>query len=675
MNNKSDMNDKYLRTCSPTTWHSMLPWLADHTYKSAVPTQRTAQVWLQTHLPSMPSMPMLSVPKHLLPTMAHPPSGTVLQHRQIYYLAMMGLTCGITALLCELAWWPRELAEQKKKKTEAASHTETPAPGELQHRLLEVPDTGEDRKHDAEVPATNRMAFITRITGPLPRQRDINFFLYYVGLHVVLFVMIDVTLMRGWLNPTTMLDWEIWFVWILWVCATQLVSALVTYVLQHRPHQHPSFMLPALLMPVLGNELHVMLDHVKVALFLQASFCVPDDVEHWRYKLVLWLLAYVTLAWLYLHLPFLFMDERVRQGLRAGHWPIVEAASPGGEAVTGEHSFGCCGKPLRLSPAVDAMAAGTTPDKLRRAVLAELPLCTFTVTYTLFAGSSTATWIMIAVATLKVASIPVIQRTLMPQFIKRFGIGWNAFCKYSDGMGRHPVSEAALLGDAQLIEWSIKHAGLQKMLHRKDSMGNSPLHQISLLRCPAEWVVTPLREQVAMVNYRAGEMPLHTACRNDQSVCRAAFVSELLKAHADPEAKTKKAHGGWAPIRMLYARNAALSQKEDRDKDRRAVLSELLKARADVHAQTNDGSTAFHMVAAQNKLQLLQELIAEGSNVNAKKSDGSTALHLVAANRGASPELLQELIAAGSVVNAKKQDGSTALHIVANRKASPDCRC
>ena len=92
--------------------------------------------------------------------------------------------------------------------------------------------------------------------------------------------------------------------------------------------------------------------------------------------------------------------------------------------------------------------------------------------------------------------------------------------------------------------------------------------------------------------------------------------------------------------------------------DRNAVRA-LLRQRVDVSARSADGTTALHVAAERNDLELVTLLIAAGADANATTRYGATPLMLACVN--GNRVLVDALLDAGADPNAASPHGETVL--------------
>jgi uncharacterized protein len=89
------------------------------------------------------------------------------------------------------------------------------------------------------------------------------------------------------------------------------------------------------------------------------------------------------------------------------------------------------------------------------------------------------------------------------------------------------------------------------------------------------------------------------------------------------------------------------------------TVQSLLRAGSDVNEATADGTTALHVAAYLDDLNIAMLLIKSGANVNATNRYGVTPLSLAATNGNAA--LVERLLAAGANANAAVPEGETVL--------------
>lgn len=90
------------------------------------------------------------------------------------------------------------------------------------------------------------------------------------------------------------------------------------------------------------------------------------------------------------------------------------------------------------------------------------------------------------------------------------------------------------------------------------------------------------------------------------------------------------------------------------------ALRALSAATTQINARGDDGSSALHLAAQADDVQLLLQLLSAGANVRATDNRGDAALHLAAAAGHVAAATI--LIAAGADVNAADNHGYQPLH-------------
>jgi len=131
---------------------------------------------------------------------------------------------------------------------------------------------------------------------------------------------------------------------------------------------------------------------------------------------------------------------------------------------------------------------------------------------------------------------------------------------------------------------------------------------------------------------------LHSAAADGQ----ISLVAVLLDAGADPDARGAS---GWTPLAYACGN----------DEHGASVVSYLLEHGADPHAISHDNSTALHVAAASNNVDICKLLIAAGIDVNARATDvGHSALNL--AFRHTAPTCVAALLDAGAHLDRSAGD-------------------
>jgi len=94
-----------------------------------------------------------------------------------------------------------------------------------------------------------------------------------------------------------------------------------------------------------------------------------------------------------------------------------------------------------------------------------------------------------------------------------------------------------------------------------------------------------------------------------------------------------------------------------------ATVQKLIAARADLNAAQPDGTTALHLAAHQDAVDVVQALIRAGANVKAANRYGATPLWLASINGSAA--VIELLIEAGADANAASPEAETPLMVAA----------
>ena len=80
---------------------------------------------------------------------------------------------------------------------------------------------------------------------------------------------------------------------------------------------------------------------------------------------------------------------------------------------------------------------------------------------------------------------------------------------------------------------------------------------------------------------------------------------------------------------------------------------------ADVNGKDDDGSTALHISAKENKINFVNMLLSHGADVNVRNNYGTTALHY--AIYSSNLEIIEALISHGAYVNVKNDYGQSPI--------------
>ena len=80
---------------------------------------------------------------------------------------------------------------------------------------------------------------------------------------------------------------------------------------------------------------------------------------------------------------------------------------------------------------------------------------------------------------------------------------------------------------------------------------------------------------------------------------------------------------------------------------------------SDVNGKDDDGSTALHISAKENKINFVNMLLSHGADVNVRNNYGTTALHY--AIYSSNLEIIEALISHGAYVNVKNDYGQSPI--------------
>lgn len=363
--------------CGPGSWGPMIPAIGDLYLPSPQSSADNASIdWLLDVSVIVPRVPS---PQLLLPHMNHQIIPSDKHQRLLYFPGEMFLLCVVTCAVLELS---RLLTGGRKKQKSNGDLTTplAPRPEDLEGSLSDM--------------ISQQMS-----QRSLERSHWYNglFSIYYVGYQIFLYVLMDFAVSHGLLNLTTGIAWELWLPFIEMILVTQVFTGLVRYICSGDVlHKHPTQLVAMQLMPWLGNELHIMKDHIAGALCFAAAHCAHGQLR--KAGLVLGACSIVAT---FIPLPILLTNEKAFAGLRMAHWPIAEALPVPRSTI----------KKTRREQLqrflVETTASATTHEKYLRAMACELPHGCLHILFAFFFGGGLFITTAIAMSVAKVLVIPV----------------------------------------------------------------------------------------------------------------------------------------------------------------------------------------------------------------------------------------------------------------------------
>ncbi len=241
------------------------------------------------------------------------------------------------------------------------------------------------------------------------------------------------------------------------------------------------------------------------------------------------------------------------------------------------------------------------------------------------------------------------------------------------------------------------------LLH--DENGNTITHYATLAENTAaiEFIIN--KKLPVSDKNNAGEMPLDTAFKKNNSITSIHIAALLIQGNATPTygefdyferaIKTRNTNlrfsDGQTPLQAAAIRNhpavityllnngASINTKDVSGatalhyavrNSNTQIVQELLIAGADTNSPDSSSKTPLlRIISTENRVALYNLLLTYGANPNAKDIYGDTALH-VATMLNAEVEVLQMLINAGADVNERNKKGSSPIAVAIETKNS-----
>jgi len=358
--------------CGTEAWGPMVPWIGD--LYLPTPGSKGDHRLLGDLLGLSMVNPVFWPPRLLLPTMNHkiPPYDRFVR-TEYFVTDMFFLTAATCALLEGVRW----LCQGKARDAST-----------MKALLLDP----ESHKHGG---LRERKTMAEREPSAAERVYIGAFVAWYLIYQVVLYMLMDFGVSHGLMNLTTGIAWELWVPFVEFVLLTALCTGIPRYVLHlGAGHEHPSPLLLMQLVPWLGNELHIMKDHIATALCFAAAHCSDGPL-----RFVGLLLGYLSIASTVFPIVLLLADKASFTALRSSHWPIAEAAFVVPQTGTKEEKF--------WKQAVQTAISATTHDKYVRAIAGEVPHATLHVVFAFFFGGGLFIMSAIIMSAVKILAIPI----------------------------------------------------------------------------------------------------------------------------------------------------------------------------------------------------------------------------------------------------------------------------
>ncbi|CAK0788519.1 unnamed protein product [Prorocentrum cordatum] len=351
--------------CSSECWGPMIPSLAAYYLP---PRNTSASESLESDLMYVSVFLPVLKPIQILPQIGQPIDDRL--SRTMYFGVEMGGILVVTAMILEIA---RFLCKGRRRFDGNSNN-------------LNAPLVSNARLSQRQSP--HRALWWYKVT----------FVMYYIAYQVSLWVLMDYGVANGFMNLTTGIDWELWVPFVAAVAMVALVTGISWYLKKAGDDfENPAPKLAMVMTPWLGNEPHIMKDHIAQALCFAAAHCQDDDAL----RTVGLVLGYMSIAATFFPLLFYFTDPTVFDSLRASHWPIPESPAPGpglqGHGQRERIQYNCNG--------VAIMAV--MPDKYLRALMGEAPHTLLHIVFAYFFGGGAFIVAAIFFSVSKIIMIPL----------------------------------------------------------------------------------------------------------------------------------------------------------------------------------------------------------------------------------------------------------------------------
>jgi len=424
-------------SCKEEAWRPMVGWLS----KLYMPFIANNATDVQETLKKM--TPLIHVcwweqePNLLVPTVETTMTADQLNTRKWYfgtnYIAL--LFCFAVFLEVLLKLWPKtskimkkmvnemyefllitwpETSKMMKKKVKETYELMRDMYAWMMNSLPENPHTAQLLEHEREHEQENVQ--ILRVPS-----FPIAFKSWYILFQMCVWINTDMAVYGGMINTTTGTAWEGYAPLVLFELVTHLTCACVRYVhTGGENEQHPSLLIFPCLLPWLGSSLHIWKDHMFTGLCFSVAHCSNGQTKN-----AALILGYLGIAINIVSVIALFREEIVLQGLRAAHWPILEASRTTGISM----SFFTLQS--RKKEALTTAIGMCTVEKEKRAYYAELPHTVLHVVFLYMFGGSPFVYASIALSGTKLVLIPCLRRYLLssPKMMLEIGCSVDAMRK------------------------------------------------------------------------------------------------------------------------------------------------------------------------------------------------------------------------------------------------------
>lgn len=152
-----------------------------------------------------------------------------------------------------------------------------------------------------------------------------------------------------------------------------------------------------------------------------------------------------------------------------------------------------------------------------------------------------------------------------------------------------------------------------------------------------------------------GWSSLHSAVLQKLEHNDPVRVTELLKAHADPNAIDL---AGWTPLHYAI--------EIQNQKDAKILIETLADHGADIHMRGRDGTGLLHCAAKKGYADVILQLLGMDAKTEVRDSSGKTPLHWAA--RSGCGAAVENLLNNGAFIGARDDDERTALHLAVNKE-------
>eukprot|EP00928_Gymnodinium_smaydae_P004646 TRINITY_DN1157_c0_g1_i6.p1 TRINITY_DN1157_c0_g1~~TRINITY_DN1157_c0_g1_i6.p1 ORF type:complete len:1168 (-),score=191.44 TRINITY_DN1157_c0_g1_i6:1899-5402(-) len=471
------------------------------------------------------------------------------------------------------------------------------------------------------------------------------FRLYYIFLHYWTYVICDISLLNGFVNDKSGVDWEVWVFFLQSILLVHFVSAMITALLVERRRETAWMSASMTLLPVVGTEVHLFKDKAAIAVFFQLSRSCEGPLAFVAYSITAG-----ALFWYYAHLIWLFDDHHVEESLRASHWPYVEALPVeehfGKQAhitLRGIHQF------------LGMLISSTTVDKQRKTALAEMPMALLTFLFAYMVIGSNYVIFALCLSLAKYFAIPLVRTRVIPRLIMLYGCSETTLTQYahnSVGAKFRFRNDASLLHVAASKNYTVCIQYLVNEganVNARDSRGKTPLHQAVQDNSPdAAWKLISLGADVRIID-KAGKTALDYVSKQSE----AAFAAMC--------SASKRSDDGSTLLHIICGEKSdsdLIAEVPDECIGNFAKeVKHVLELRGNVSARLANGRTPLHL-AASIDVDAVQAMLGAGADPKAEDAKGATPLHCAVEGGRIGPITVLDQVTKG-FDTAKDKDGNT----------------